>query len=408
MPNPVCLLAISYVSSTTPVLVTISMLSLSFFQAIPTLFLLYYLLTAIWLLFFHPLRHVPGPRSWIVFPILRHISAIRGNLDIDLRRFHFEHGSAVRVGPSEVSFTTPEAWKEIYGHGHRQLPKDLSSVSNRKDIISANDVDHSRFRKSLSHAFSARGMQAQEPFLNGYVDKLIARLQDVAESQSPADMVKWYNLTTFDIIGDLAFGEPFGGLENSQYHYWVSTIFEFIKVIPLARLKDDYPLVGKFLSLFAPKRLLGARKRQIAYTKATVQKRLQNSSAHGRGDYMDSMLRNRGEKGGLSDEELEANANILIIAGSETTATLLSGATYWLLRSPEVLQKLVGEVRTVMKTEADITVSSATANLPYMLACIEEAFRMYPPVPTGLRRITTTTTNIGEYEIPAGVGQAHS
>ena len=115
------------------------------------------------------------------------------------------------------------------------------------------------------------------------------------------------------------------------------------------------------------------------------------------------MLRNRGEKDSLNDSELEANSNILIIAGSETTATLLSGATYWILRNPEALAKLTDEVRSVMKSEPEITAQKASAELPYMLACFDEAFRLYPPVPTGLQRRTLVPTRISGCDIPAGV-----
>ncbi|RAL15855.1 cytochrome P450 [Aspergillus homomorphus CBS 101889] len=370
-----------------------------------TILILYYCLSTIYSLFLHPLRHIPGPKLWLIFPVIRYISAIRGRLDTDICHFHAQYGPVVRLTHDEVSFITAEAWKEIYGHGHRQLPKVLNSASNPKDIISSNDADHSRFRKALSHAFSAKGLQAQEPLINSYIDKLIARLQDIAESQLPADMTKWYNLATFDIIGDLAFGEPFGGLESSKYHHWVATVFESVKLIPFTMLKDQYPMIFGLLSLFVPQTLLDARKRQDEHTRITVQKRLQHSSADDRADFMDSMLRHRGgekEDAALSDEELVANASILIIAGSETTATLLSGLTYWLLRSPDVLATVTAEVRSVMKTEAEITSAAVAAKLPYLLACIEEALRMYPPVPTGLQRITLDPISISGYDIPPG------
>ncbi len=54
----------------------------------------------------------------------------------------------------------------------------------------------------------------------------------------------------------------------------------------------------------------------------------------------------KGEKGvELTRAELASNAAVLVIAGSETTATLLSGATYALLKNPKVMQKLKDEVR---------------------------------------------------------------
>ncbi|KAK1147973.1 hypothetical protein N8T08_000489 [Aspergillus melleus] len=366
-----------------------------------SLYLLYVCLTATWNIFFHPLRHIPGPKVWIAFPILRHISALRGRLDIDTRALHAKFGEAVRLGPDTVFFTTAQAWKEIYGHGHRQLPKVLNSSSNTADIISANDADHTRFRKALSHAFSAKGLQAQEPLITRYVDRLIQRLKGFADSGLPVYMVKWYNLTTFDLIGDLAFGEPFGGLETSTYHDWVSTVFESVKFIPFLKAKDSYPVLCKVLLSFLPKSLLEARKIQIEHVQITVQKRLHSPPSHDQGDFMDSMLRHRGDKDELNEFELQANANILIVAGSETTATLLSGVTFWLLKTPGALEKAVQEVRSTMHSETEINFLNVTARPPYMMACLNEAFRMYPPVPGDLQRMTLGPSVIAGYEVPA-------
>lgn len=88
----------------------------------------------------------------------------------------------------------------------------------------------------------------------------------------------------------------------------------------------------------------------------------------------------------MSLDELEGNSSILIIAGSETTATLLSGLVYLLLKCPEKMKKLVDEVRSTFQDEGEIDLTSVN-KLPYMVACIEEALRMYPPVPTGLPRV---------------------
>ncbi|KAJ6000069.1 hypothetical protein N7481_000478 [Penicillium waksmanii] len=339
-------------------------------------------------LYFHPLRNLPGPNLWIAFPIFRYISLIRGRLDIDLRSFHNKYGEAVRFGPDEVSFITAQAWRDIYTHGHgeRQLPKVLHSTSNPSSIISANNADHSRFRRALSHAFSAKGLQVQEPILRGYVDKLIQRLEEIAASPNPViNMVKWYNLTTFDLIGDLAFGEPFGGLDSLDYHPWVATIFQAVRGIVLVMLRDAYPLLFHALSLFlVPRSFMEKRERQIEYSNLTVQKRLRSTLRRGSVDFMDSMLRYRGDKEKeITDKEMEANANILIIAGSETTATLLSGVTYWLLRTPDALRKVSDEVRSSITSDSDITFQTSS-QLPYMLAYKKYLFinplRTAPPL----------------------------
>src|SRR6187402_3700333 len=89
---------------------------------------------------------------------------------------------------------------------------------------------------------------------------------------------------------------------------------------------------------------------------------------------------------GMKLDEVCETAVILIAAGSETTASLLSGVTYHLLTNPSVLARLNKEVRSTFKSEAEITAVSVNS-LEYELAVLNEALRIYPPVPGNLTRI---------------------
>ena len=363
---------------------------------------------AIYNVYFHPLRTFPGPKAWIAFPLLYHIAAMRGVVDMNVGALHEKYGEVVRFTTGHLSFITAQAWKDMHGYGHKQLPKPTFKrpASEPSDIIIANDEDHTRFRKSLSHAFSEKALRDQEPLIKVYIDLLIGKLKDFAASGQLADMVNFYNLTTFDLIGDLAFGESFDGLKSHTLHPWVTMMFGVFKIIPVTRLAQDYPIMMKILMLFMPKSVTGARQEHAAYTKRVVMKRVHDKALHGRPDFMDSMLKHRGEKDGLTDEELVSNSTVLILAGSETTATVLSGVTYWLLRTPEAWRKVTEEVRNAFESEDDINFTNATARLPYMLACLDETFRIYPPVPAGLARLTPPgpPTDISGYQVPAGVG----
>ena len=96
----------------------------------------------------------------------------------------------------------------------------------------------------------------------------------------------------------------------------------------------------------------------------------------------------------MTRDEIKATSGILVIAGSETTATLLSGATFLLLKNPSSLAKAVNEVRNSFVHASDITFTSVTAQLPYLNACLEESLRLYPPVPTVLPRRTAPDGDI--------------
>ena len=105
----------------------------------------------------------------------------------------------------------------------------------------------------------------------------------------------------------------------------------------------------------------------------------------------------------MTFDELAENASLLIIAGSETTATLLSAALYYLTSHPETLAKLTDEVRKAFATEDEVDLISVQ-KLSYMLAVLEESSRLYPPVPTGSPRVIGRggDTILGEY-LPEGV-----
>jgi cytochrome P450 len=88
---------------------------------------------------------------------------------------------------------------------------------------------------------------------------------------------------------------------------------------------------------------------------------------------------------GLNDWHMAAYSNALILAGSETSATVLSALTYFLCRTPRAYETLKKELRARYKSSSEIT--SLTATFPYLTAVIQEVMRMYPPVPFGMPRV---------------------
>lgn len=102
-------------------------------------------------------------------------------------------------------------------------------------------------------------------------------------------------------------------------------------------------------------------------------------------DRLDLMSKMAAPESGLTDKDFIASSDVILVGGSETTATLLSGLTYLLLKHPRALQKLVDEIRTKFQSEEEIDYNTVNS-LEYMLACIDEAFRLYPPIPGALLR----------------------
>jgi len=106
-----------------------------------------------------------------------------------------------------------------------------------------------------------------------------------------------------------------------------------------------------------------------------------------RKDFISYIMKTDGT--GLSDDEMERNASTLVVAGSETTATTLSAAIYFLLKRPKKCARFTEEIRSAFKGGDEEITLQACAALPYLQACIEEALRLFPAVPIGAPRQVT-------------------
>ena len=102
-------------------------------------------------------------------------------------------------------------------------------------------------------------------------------------------------------------------------------------------------------------------------------------------------------------QELYANSTLLVLAGSESTASGLAGITFQLLKHPEPREKAIQEIRGAFASEADI-VPDSVKRLPYLAAVVSEGLRMYPPFPEGLPRLTPRQgAMINGQWVPGGV-----
>ncbi|RLL98773.1 hypothetical protein CFD26_105148 [Aspergillus turcosus] len=365
---------------------------------------------SIYAIYFHPLSRYPGPKIAAISPIALIVWEIRGKVHSKVKDLHDRYGDVVRIGPNALVYRTPRAWKEIYGHrtkkGQRTFPKDPSVYAPLPNgvnaIITAAESDHIRMRRLLAHALSDRALREQEPLLHLYADLLVRKLREKLD-HSPSeviDITRWYNYTTFDLIGDLAFGEPFHCLKDSQYHWWVSIILDAVKLSVYLRVLWFFPFLRPLTTLLVPSYLHQRREASFQLSVEKVSRRLRRQTD--RPDFISYILRHKDEESRMSRDEIDANAATLVLAGSETTAALLSGCTFYLLKNPHVYRRLVTEIRSRFQDPSEIRLSSI-ATLPYLNAVLEESLRIYPPIPAMLPRLVPEEGAMinGEY-VPAG------
>lgn len=106
----------------------------------------------------------------------------------------------------------------------------------------------------------------------------------------------------------------------------------------------------------------------------------------------------------FSPIELQSETSLLIIAGSDTTATCLAATVFYLLHNARSLERAQQEVRDAFTTLPELESGTQLKSCHYLRACIDESLRMSPPVGGLMPRETLTGGMIVDGEhIPEGV-----
>lgn len=101
---------------------------------------------------------------------------------------------------------------------------------------------------------------------------------------------------------------------------------------------------------------------------------------------------------GMTPQELRDELVTLLLAGLETTSTVMAWALYWIHREPEVKRRLLEEL-ALLPAGAK---AADMARLPYLTAVCNEVLRIHPPVPFTFSRIVREDMEIMGWEFPKG------
>lgn len=89
----------------------------------------------------------------------------------------------------------------------------------------------------------------QEGLIQGYVGELVELIRK-GEGKKEMDAVKLFNFATFDIMADLAFGDPLGNLKEATYAPWVDAMFGCFKNLQIIRYVGPFFCVTIGLQAF--------------------------------------------------------------------------------------------------------------------------------------------------------------
>ncbi|KIP11869.1 hypothetical protein PHLGIDRAFT_82811 [Phlebiopsis gigantea 11061_1 CR5-6] len=387
----------------------------------------------LWLIDPHKLRSYPGPVLAGLSDVWLGRVAGSGHRSEVVHELHKQHGTFVRLAPNHLSISDPEALQVVYGHGTGTLKSNFyeAFVSIGRGLFNTRSrSQHARKRKIVSHIFSQKAVLEFEPNIRLYLGQLIAQWDRLYEAGAKGlsgddgeggwrgkdgrvwlDSLPWFNYLAFDIIGDLAFGAPFGMLATAQDAAPVAVNHDAamaaygaegkveVKYIPAVQILNDRGNYSATLGTLAPwmrplvKHLPWFKVGKQAVNDlsgiavAAVAQRL--TTPTDRVDLLGKLQEGRDDEGKLMGrEELTAEALTQLIAGSDTTSNSSCAIVYYLARYPEVQRKLQRELDEALAME-DETVSTyeQVKRLPYLQACIDEALRIHATSGIGLPRL---------------------
>ncbi|KAF7898121.1 hypothetical protein EAF00_004567 [Botryotinia globosa] len=285
------------------------------------------------------------------------MSLVRGNLGLDQVKIHEKYGDVADLAPNEISFTKEEAWNDIYVH----RPGHADPIKDPNDLVMTST--------------------SQE---NGTI----------------VDIFQWASWFTVDDIGELALGESFGCLANSELHPWANTLNNFLKGMVYAAATRWYPLIETMVFRLLPKSVMEMQRKHSKFANDRINKRLNLEKQ--KPDFVAWFMKDNVNFHKISLKETQSNLVILLEAGTDATATSISGTLLYLVQNPEKLHKLVSEIRKTFHREADITIATLSG-LPYLNAVINEGLRLTNPVPGGLPRVVPPGGDIyADTFVPAG------
>ncbi|PSR97189.1 cytochrome P450 [Coniella lustricola] len=369
--------------------------------------IIYWIVYVTYNICFHPLANIPGPFIWRATRLAYVRSFLAGTIVTDVRKLHETYGDVVRVAPDEVSFARGDVWVDAFGRN--PLPRNATFFKTPPgqpdNLVMTSDISaNARMRHLISPAFTERSLTRQEPTIHSYADLLIdglskrIRFAGPATNEAVINTVDWFNWFAFDLVGELAFGESFESLRDTRHHPWVMVIFGSIKVMAFAAMTRYYYGVESFLQCLIPPGIRRMQREHYAIAHDKITRRM--AANDDKDDFVRPLLRGNPNFEKMSLPEVESTMAIMIIAGSETTATALCGITHCLVQNPDQLRRLEAEIRGHFGKEDEVTIR-AVQNLPFLNAVILEGLRMCHPVAGGLlRRVPKAGATICGYYLP--------
>lgn len=281
--------------------------------------------------------------------------------------------------------------------------KALKMDGTHDNILSETDhAGHINLRNKFANGYAGTNNPNFESDMNAVIWEVINLIDRKYVSSGanlkPMDFSAVMQYFTLDVVTSLSLGKAFGYVaEDRDIYDYVQTMWENM---PVMTFMLAYPPVVRLLNLPAIQKNLVPSVRDrtglgkikgVAFDIVKQRFAEKQSGNYGSVDMMDSFIKN-----GLTESQIADNVLVQLLAGSDTTVSVLRATFVYLTSNPHVYHRLQTECDEVAKSvplDEIISYQRAT-EMPYLSACLKEILRYYP-VATGL--LPRTVPKGGDY-----------
>ncbi|KAF2210325.1 hypothetical protein CERZMDRAFT_99390 [Cercospora zeae-maydis SCOH1-5] len=392
----------------------------------------YKLIITVYRLCLHPLAAYPGPLlAKVTYKYEFYYDGIIGGQYVNrIAELHEQYGPIIRINPDELHisdssfidtiYSGPSAKSDKFAYQTAQFGNDLSvfgAISHER---------HRLLRGSLNRFFSRPSVAKLQPLIAKSINQLCTQFEANADTGKPVDVCKAYSCFTTDVVCEWAFANSMNLLQNPTFEpnlqpalraglgaaaaikQWpvLYTILDSLPDYIVGLLMPDMPIWLNF------QRSMKTEIQQII-DQESVHERKASYGVDENGLPIAPTLFHELLISDLPAQEkgvkrMAQEANVVISAGSETTAWTLSVLTFYLLDDRTCLAKLQKELKTLVHDPMTLPSLAALEQLPYLYAVIQEGLRLSYGVGTRVARcarqpIVYKDAGSGkDWEIPTG------
>ena len=294
------------------------------------------------------------------FPLFAQVRELGAVHEVTLADGH-QAWLVVRYDAVRAALNDPRLSKDMHAAlatGADLVAEGLPGPAFARHMLSVDPPDHTRLRRLVSGTFSPRRVEALRPRVQAIVDDLL----DQISAQGPESRV--------DLVAAYAFPLPF------------TVICELLGVPEPERDALGRGLAGMLVQTSTPAQYARAKEASDGVV-AMLGELVRTKQQQPGDDLVSGLINARDGEERLDNQELLSTIFQLIVAGHDTTTSLIGNGVVALLRNPDQLAQLRNDSASIA-------------------AAVEELLRYDAPVPHATFRYAIEPVTIGDLTIPAG------